>query len=125
MRRMMEDALRQKKEEQIKESAARKKAEEAAAMLPLLALMKLMQSDSDSGTKVTEKMTVTGQATFNCLKVLCNNFGLYNVVINTDREGICFVNNSLAPDGALALFGIFAGRISCNKRPSMRYLLLL
>ena len=53
---MMEDALRQKKKEEMKESAARKRAEEAAAMLPLLAIIKLMQSDSDSGTKVTEIM---------------------------------------------------------------------
>ena len=28
------------------------------------------------------------------------------------------------PDGALALFGIFAGRISCNKYPHTQYLLL-
>ena len=27
-------------------------------------------------------------------------------------------------NGALALFGIFAGRISCNKRPHTQYLLL-
>ena len=39
--------------------------------------------------------------------------GALIVVINTECEG------------ALALFGIFAGRISCNKHPSMRYLLLL
>ena len=37
----------------------------------------------------------------------------FYVVINTDCEG------------ALALFEIFAGHISCNKRSSMRYLLLL
>ena len=35
-----------------------------------------------------------------------------------------FLNNALAPSGALALFEIFAGRISCNKRPHNRYLLL-
>ena len=35
-----------------------------------------------------------------------------------------FLNNALMPDGALALFGIFAGHISCNKRPHSRYLLL-
>ena len=35
-----------------------------------------------------------------------------------------FLNNALTPDGALALFEIFAGRISCNKRPHNRYLLL-
>ena len=29
-----------------------------------------------------------------------------------------------AKNGALALFGIFAGRISCNKRPHTQYLLL-
>ena len=28
------------------------------------------------------------------------------------------------PDGAVALFGIFAGRISCNKCPHNLYLLL-
>ena len=35
-----------------------------------------------------------------------------------------FFNNALAPNGTLALFGIFAGRISCNKRPHTQYLLL-
>ena len=39
---------------------------------------------------------------------------IFIIVINTSCSGV----------GALALFGIFAGRISCNKRPSMRYLLL-
>ena len=57
----------------------------------------------------------------------------FTVAINTDCEGVCyriyaqqkFLNNALAPYGALALFGIFAGRISCNKRPHNRYLFLL
>ena len=35
-----------------------------------------------------------------------------------------FLINALAPNGALALFEIFAGRISCNKCPHNRYLLL-
>ena len=50
---------------------------------------------------------------------------VFIVVINTSCLGVCcriyarqkFFNNTLAPNGALALFGIFAGRISCNKRP--------
>ena len=46
--------------------------------------------------------------------------GVFIVVINTDCKGVCY-----RIYGALALFEIFAGRISCNKRLSMRYLLLL
>ena len=57
---------------------------------------------------------------------------VFIIVINTSCSGVCyriyarqkFLNNALTPNGALALFGIFAGRISCNKRPSMMYLLL-
>ena len=57
---------------------------------------------------------------------------VFIIVINTSCSGVCyriyarqrFFNNALAPDGALALFGIFAGRISCNKRPHTQYLLL-
>ena len=54
----MEDAVRKKKEEQIREAEARKKAEHVAAMLPILALMKLMDSDSDSGKKVISHMVI-------------------------------------------------------------------
>ena len=54
---------------------------------------------------------------------------VFIIVINTSCSGVCyriyarqkFFNNVLAPDGALALFGIFAGRISCNKRPHTQY----
>ena len=57
---------------------------------------------------------------------------VFIIVINTSCSGVCyriyawqkFLNNALAPNGALALFGIFAGRISCNKRPHTQYLLL-
>ena len=57
---------------------------------------------------------------------------IFIIVIYTSCSGVCyriyarqkFFNNALAPNGALALFGIFAGRISCNKRPHTRYLLL-
>ena len=57
---------------------------------------------------------------------------VFIIVIKTSCSGICYriytrqkiLNNTLAPDGALALFEIFAGRISCNKRPHNRYLLL-
>ena len=57
---------------------------------------------------------------------------VFIIVINTSCSGVCyriyarqkFFNNALAPYGALALFGIFAGRISCNKRPHTQYLLL-
>ena len=57
---------------------------------------------------------------------------VFIIEINTSCSGVCyriyarqkFFNNALAPYGALALFVIFAGRISCNKRPSMRYLSL-
>ena len=57
---------------------------------------------------------------------------IFIIVINTSCSGVCyriyarqkFFNNALAPNGALALFGIFAGRISCNKRPHTQYLLL-
>ena len=57
---------------------------------------------------------------------------IFIIVINTSCSGVCyriyarqkFFNNALAPNGALALFGIFAGRISCNKCPHNRYLLL-
>ena len=53
---------------------------------------------------------------------------VFIIVINTSCSGVCyriyarqkFFNNALAP----ALFGIFAGRISCNKRPHTQYLLL-
>ena len=53
---------------------------------------------------------------------------VFIIVINTSCSGVCyriyarhnFLNNALA----LALFGIFAGRISCNKRPHTQYLLL-
>ena len=47
---------------------------------------------------------------------------VFIIVINTSCSGVCY--NALAPNGALALFGIFAGRISCNKRPHTQYLLL-
>ena len=51
---------------------------------------------------------------------------VFIIVINTSCSGICyriyarqkFLDNALAPNGALVLFGIFAGRISCNKTPS-------
>ena len=58
---------------------------------------------------------------------------VFIIVINTSCLGVCyriytrqkFLNNALMPNGALALFEIFAGRISCcNKRPHNRYLLL-
>ena len=57
---------------------------------------------------------------------------VFIIVINTSCSGVCyriyawqkFFNNALVPNGALALFGIFAGRISCNKRPHTQYLLL-
>ena len=57
---------------------------------------------------------------------------VFVIVINTSCSSVCyriygrqsFLNNALAPNGALALFGIFAGRISCNKRPHTQYLLL-
>ena len=57
---------------------------------------------------------------------------VFIIVINTSCSGVCyriyarqkFLNNALAPNGALALFGIFAGRISCNKRSHTQYLLL-
>ena len=57
---------------------------------------------------------------------------VFIIVINTSCSGVCyriytrqkFFNNALAPDGTLALFGIFAGRISCNKRPHTQYLLV-
>ena len=57
---------------------------------------------------------------------------VFVIVINTSCSGICyriyarqkFFNNALEPNGALALFGIFAGCISCNKRPHTQYLLL-
>ena len=57
---------------------------------------------------------------------------VFIIVINTSCSGVCyriyarqkFFNNALTPDGTLALFGIFAGRISCNKRPHTQYLLL-
>ena len=57
---------------------------------------------------------------------------VFIIVINTSCSGVCyriyarqkFLNNALMPNGALALFGIFAGRISCNKRPHNRYLFL-
>ena len=57
---------------------------------------------------------------------------VFIIVINTSCSGVCyriyarqnFLNNALAPNDALALFGIFAGRISCNKRPHTQYLLL-
>ena len=57
---------------------------------------------------------------------------VFIIVINTSCSGVCyriyarqkFFNNVLGPYGALALFGIFAGRISYNKRPHTRYLLL-
>ena len=57
---------------------------------------------------------------------------VFIIVINTSCSGVCyriyawqkFLNNALAPLGALALFGIFARRISCNKRPHTQYLLL-
>ena len=57
---------------------------------------------------------------------------VFIIVINTSCSGICyriyarqkFLNNALAPNGTLALFGIFAGRISCNKCPHTQYLLL-
>ena len=57
---------------------------------------------------------------------------IFIIVINTSCSGVCyriyarqkFFNNALAPNGALALFGIFAGSISCNKRPHTQYLLL-
>ena len=57
---------------------------------------------------------------------------VFIIVINTSCSGVCyriyarqnFLNNALAPNSALALFGIFAGRISCNKRPHTQYLLL-
>ena len=57
---------------------------------------------------------------------------VFIIVINTSCSGVCyriyarqnFLNNALAPNGALALFGIFAGRISCYKRPRTQYLLL-
>ena len=57
---------------------------------------------------------------------------VFIIVINTSCSGVCyriyarqkFLNNALEPDDALALFEIFAWRISCNKRPHNRYLLL-
>ena len=57
---------------------------------------------------------------------------VFIIVITTSCSGVCyriyarqkFLNNGHTPDGALALFEIFAGRISCNKRPHNRYLLL-
>ena len=57
---------------------------------------------------------------------------VFIIVINTSCSGVCyriyarqkFLNNTLAPNGALALFEIFAGCISCNKRPHTQYLLL-
>ena len=57
---------------------------------------------------------------------------VFIIVINTSCSGVCyriyarqkFFNNALAPSSALALFGIFAGCISCNKRPHTQYLLL-
>lgn len=54
MRRMLEDHLRKKKEEEIKEKEQREQAERAAAMLPLLALLKLVDSDQESGDKVKQ-----------------------------------------------------------------------
>ena len=55
---------------------------------------------------------------------------VFIIVINTSCSSICyriyarqkFLYNALAPNGALALFGIFAGRISCNKCPHNQYL---
>ena len=57
---------------------------------------------------------------------------VFKIVKNTSCLGVCyriyaqqkFLNNALAPNGVLALFEIFAGRISCNKCPHNRYLLL-
>ena len=57
---------------------------------------------------------------------------VFIIVINTSCSGVCyriyarqkFLNNALMSDGTLALFGIFAGRISCNKCPHNRYLFL-
>ena len=57
---------------------------------------------------------------------------VFIIVINTSCSGVCyriyarqkFLNNALAPNDALALFGIFARRISCNKCPHTQYLLL-
>ena len=57
---------------------------------------------------------------------------VFIIVINTSCSGVCyriyarqkFLNNALAPNGALALFGIFAGRMSCNKCPHTQNLLL-
>ena len=58
---------------------------------------------------------------------------VFIIVINTSCSGVCyrmyarqkFFNNALVPHGALALFGIFAGRLSCNKRPHTQYLYIL
>ena len=57
---------------------------------------------------------------------------VFIIVINTSYSGVCyriyaqqkFLNNALTPNNALALFGIFAGRIYCNKQPHNRYLFL-
>ena len=54
---------------------------------------------------------------------------VFIIVINTSCSGVCYriyarQKFQIMPDGALALFGIFAGRISCNKRPHTQYLLL-
>lgn len=51
MRRMLEDGLRRKREEEM---ADKRKSEldEAARMLPLMALLKLLDSDQESGSKV-------------------------------------------------------------------------
>ena len=49
----------------------------------------------------------------------CHLIKIKACFLKPDRSVFIIVIN-----GALALFGIFAGRISCNKRPSMRYLLL-
>ena len=43
--------------------------------------------------------------------------------LRPDRPVFIIVINTSCSNGALALFGIFAGRISCNKRPHTQYLL--
>ena len=66
------------------------------------------------------------------LPCLCHLVKIKGHLISTSCSGICyriyarqkFLYNAHAPDGALALFAIFAKRISCNKRPHNQYLLL-
>ena len=55
---------------------------------------------------------------------------VFIIVINTSCSGVCyriyarqkFLNNALAPNGAVVLFGIFAGHIYCIKCPHNRNL---